>query len=323
MGKAQKFFKLLLINAAILIVAAEFLAVAYYYFANGNLFYTDDNVSIPNDLLEGAPQVLTTRLHPYFGFVANAGRRATDGGKPQAIGQSLGGDAPLETGDFEHNAHGFHSPYEYPHTPESPETYIVAISGGSVAAQLTLDGAGRLIKGLESRGRRVVILNFAQAGFKQPQQLIVVAYYLSLGQRLDAVINIDGFNEVALSNLNYQAQVSISMPSIRHLLVALNLSSGAGLSNEQFATFLDMYRYKARLNRLEGMLHRNPSAAGYYGLQMLYAYASGRHYELSQHFESLSTHLSDNAVFHLDGIQEGGGPRTSSNVWPSSGLGPR
>ena len=38
-----------------------------------------------------------------------------------------------------------------------------------------------------------------------------------MGQELDLVINIDGFNEVALSNLNNQAQIELGMPSVQHL----------------------------------------------------------------------------------------------------------
>lgn len=305
MGKARTFLKLLLINGAIFVVVAELLGVGFYYFSQGRLFYTDENVSVPSDLLEGVPQVLTTKLHPYFGFVTNSGQRFADRGERGAVEQALRGGVPTETDNIRSNSHGFYSPYDYPYAPENRETYIVAIIGGSVAQQLALEGADRLARGLGSRGRPVVVLNLAQGGFKQPQQLIVLAYYLALGQRLDAVINIDGFNEVALSNLNIQEGVSVAMPSVRHMLVALNLSSSSGLSNDQFDAFFGMYRYKSRLNRVEGMLSRNPSAAGYYGLQILYGYLSGRYYELSQRFESLSTATSDNAVVHLDGVDEG------------------
>jgi hypothetical protein len=50
-------------------------------------------------------------------------------------------------------------------------------------------------------GARFVIVNLALPGYKQPQQLMSLAWVLSLGAHFDAVINVDGFNEVALAPL--------------------------------------------------------------------------------------------------------------------------
>ena len=44
----------------------------------------------------------------------------------------------------------------------------------------------------------MTILTDSLGGYKQPQQLLTLAYYISLGAEFDTVINIDGFNEVAL-----------------------------------------------------------------------------------------------------------------------------
>jgi hypothetical protein len=48
-------------------------------------------------------------------------------------------------------------------------------------------------------GREVLVCDLALGGYKQPQQLLTVAWLQSLGARLDAVVNVDGFNEVALA----------------------------------------------------------------------------------------------------------------------------
>ena len=45
-------------------------------------------------------------------------------------------------------------------------------------------------------GKQIWVVSFALGGYKQPQQLMVLAYYLSLGQPLDVVVNVDGFNEI-------------------------------------------------------------------------------------------------------------------------------
>ena len=61
-------------------------------------------------------------------------------------------------------------------------------------------------------------LCLSHEGYKQPQQLLVPTYFLSIGQVFDLVVNIDGFNEVALSSVNHQRGLDISMPSAMHLI---------------------------------------------------------------------------------------------------------
>jgi hypothetical protein len=53
----------------------------------------------------------------------------------------------------------------------------------------------------------------AAGGYKQPQQLIVLAYLLSLGAEFDLLVNLDGFNEAALPLAeNAPARVSPFFP---------------------------------------------------------------------------------------------------------------
>ncbi|MGV2341075.1 MAG UNVERIFIED_CONTAM: hypothetical protein LVR18_46165 [Planctomycetaceae bacterium] len=57
-------------------------------------------------------------------------------------------------------------------------------------------------------------MRLALPGYKQPQQLMALNYVLSLGGEFDAVLNIDGFNDGALSILeNAQPKASIAYPS--------------------------------------------------------------------------------------------------------------
>lgn len=93
----------------------------------------------------------------------------------------------------------------------APETYTVVVVGGSVAAGWARTEGPAFERGLAAdprlSGRRVRVLNYAHASYKQPQQLMRVAYLFSLGHRPDAVLAIDGFNEVALSLQNRAAGV--------------------------------------------------------------------------------------------------------------------
>lgn len=81
-------------------------------------------------------------------------------------------------------------------------TYDVLVLGGSVAQQFGQFGADRLVQALASdprlAGRRPRVLGFGRGGFKQPQQANLLVHLLGLGIEPDAVINIDGFNELAL-----------------------------------------------------------------------------------------------------------------------------
>lgn len=83
-----------------------------------------------------------------------------------------------------------------------PQQLTVLLTGGSVAMGLGREDAleaalnGKLRRNGDNRTVRVY--NAAVLGYKQPQQLLLVNYFLSAGAKFDAVINLDGFNEVVL-----------------------------------------------------------------------------------------------------------------------------
>jgi hypothetical protein len=98
------------------------------------------------------------------------------------------------------NAWGFFGPP--PVGGENPEVSRVAILGGSLALELFLYARDALREALQRdpafAGRELEIVSLALGGMKQPQQLLVLDYVLVLGARFDAVVNLDGFNEVVL-----------------------------------------------------------------------------------------------------------------------------
>ncbi len=90
---------------------------------------------------------------------------------------------------------------------------IVAVLGGSFANSTFSVSSGKFIDFLGCTGADVDILNLALPGYKQPQQLMVLSYFLSMGAEFDVVINIDGFNEVVLPEYdNLPAGVSFNYP---------------------------------------------------------------------------------------------------------------
>jgi hypothetical protein len=213
-------------------VAVELFSLAYFALTEGGWFYSAQR-SVP-DLagVEVAPgEGIEQRLHPYFGFV-----------KIASPGQDV-------------NNHGFAAaPHDYPFGRQHEDQVLVGMFGGSVAAGFVRHGQERLIERLQQhpafQGKEIVLLSFAQGGYKQPQQLLALSYYLATGQELDMVINLDGFNEVALSSRNDAFDMDISMPSSDHMMALVNLIDQSTLSDERIAALARITAGKAQLERI-------------------------------------------------------------------------
>lgn len=146
-------------------------------------------------------------LHPYYGFIVNPNwieefRRES--------GNKGGGLLLIEDPV---NAYGFFGDTP-PIQPRNSQKLVVAITGGSVAAYAGAWGRKAFIEGLSQipafKDREIVLLNFGQAAYKQPQQMMVVSDILSQGGHIDLLINIDGFNEIALPRAHDAFGVGVS-----------------------------------------------------------------------------------------------------------------
>jgi len=84
----------------------------------------------------------------------------------------------------------------------SPEKIIVGVFGGSVADIYHRQGVHITLQKLREhpkyRAKEFVVVCLADGGYKQPQQLMALNYVLAQKGQFDIIINIDGFNEVAL-----------------------------------------------------------------------------------------------------------------------------
>ncbi|MGH9347457.1 MAG: hypothetical protein ACRD26_09345 [Vicinamibacterales bacterium] len=251
---------IVIVNVVVLVVLAELLGLAIYYFQNGALFYVHRKTypTFP----ETQSQTLTAdRLHPYFGPTHVPGHPFGDG---------------AATNNF-----GFVSPHDYPFTKRSDDELIIGVFGGSVGVWFCQQGADRLTESLKRhetlRSRDLVVLCFSHEGYKQPQQLQVLTYFLSIGQQFDLVLNIDGFNEVALSRLNDQRGLDISMPSVTHIDPLINLVDQSTLTPEKLASLSAISRDKERLNELAGRLAHSRFASEHFVLEQYFEIVSKRH----------------------------------------------
>ena len=78
---------------------------------------------------------------------------------------------------------------------KEPGRLNVVILGGSVAQSM-----GKVMEAAFARVCRVPpkIVTLGFAGYKQPQQVLALTYFLSLGAEYDLVINLDGYNDIVL-----------------------------------------------------------------------------------------------------------------------------
>jgi hypothetical protein len=162
-------------------------------------------------------------------------------------GWSLRPDAGLDAGYFEYllrahpggvgldlqnprhrqNLFGFRSAIQ-DYRRLDPRDFTIGILGGSVAEALAVLGGPAL--GAELRERRpelagkIRIVNLAAGGYKQPQQLAVLAQMLLLGVPLDVVVNVDGYNEVVFGASNARDGYHPLFPSRFHTEKLLELS---------------------------------------------------------------------------------------------------
>lgn len=148
----------------------------------------------PDDRLRAALGRRNLALHPYLGFVL-------DPSKPHVFDDFLLAPddphrKPVVVNDF-----GLNDPAP-PLRHRSPDELIVGVFGGSVAMAFSHLGTDALAEALQGAPilahRRMTVVDVALGGYKQPQQVLALAYLLSLGAEFDVIVNVDGFNEIAL-----------------------------------------------------------------------------------------------------------------------------
>jgi hypothetical protein len=237
--KGKNILIIIAVNLAIAFIFMEAVSLAFYFIKQKQFFYTRTKAKeqVVEDIERLGIRVdesIVERLHPFFGYVLKQGAFTNEQLKLKV------------------NKHGFFSLYEYPFVKTNKKQFIIGVFGGSVANNFTVDEYKNQIlsKKLQSypefADREIVLLNFGNGGYKQPQQLLILNYFLALGQELDLAINIDGFNEVALSNLNNKAEVEIGMPSVQHILPLTGLANN-NLPPEAMSSIVEINETKKQL----------------------------------------------------------------------------
>lgn len=130
-----------------------------------------------------------------------------------------------------------------PFPKRDDDKLIIAIFGGSFALGTVSTGKIDFYKFYlnrlpEYKDKEIIVLSFAGGGYKQPQQLMSLNYLYGLGAEFDIVINIDGFNEMAIPHYGHRlAGVHPSFPQ----------SWPAYMQSSLSADLLDNYAEKKQL----------------------------------------------------------------------------
>jgi len=304
----RRALQVVVVNVAIFCVAAEVLALGIFYYEHGWLFYVDPYRPTIARIEEATGDGLTAvGLHPYFGPTHRPGIPFD---LPAEL-RTAEPDDVVATNNF-----GFASRVNYPFAKTNDRQFVIGIFGGSVGAYFCRIGAARLEDLLRQSGsfnnREPVILCFSHEGYKQPQQLLVLNYFLSIGQSFDLVINIDGFNEVALGRINDQYGWDVSMPSHEHLDPLINVVNQATLTPAKLESLARIVEYRPQLNELADRVNGTRFASVEFALRHYYNFLRRRYEQERVRFDRLPSNPPSNSAIHVTPKVR---PRTGSAVY--------
>ena len=143
----------------------------------------------------GNQQRVREILHPYAGYTVE-GRQRKEG----CVAEQ---GAPLYACDER-----VLLPDDKPFPKRDASNLNVALLGGSVAVG-TITGTEYaayeklLAKLPEYKGKQINVHVLAAGGYRLPQSLMLLNYYIALGAQYDLVIALDGFNEIAIAMSEY------------------------------------------------------------------------------------------------------------------------
>ena len=174
------------------------------------------------------------QFHPYTGYTGNPGSR------------------PWKKTPKAFNQYGMLSAVEFPYKKKGNE-YVVAVLGGSVA-EAFVHFAEQPLEAISKRlgiTRQIVLVNLTAGGYKQPQQLFLLQYALLAGFEVDAVLNIDGYNDLVMAEYNRQTGTNPLYPSGHHMGL---MSKLGGIPSPQ--TIMATANYFMRFQTEANFLHK-------------------------------------------------------------------
>jgi len=289
---------------------AELLGLIAYYVDTGALFYLHgkeypEPFATPEDRLS-----LGEAVHPYFGFThtpgtpfdipasLQAGTATESAAPPRDTFAPRSTEPALRTNNF-----GFVAPHDYPFPKAREQQFVIGIFGGSVGVWFCQLGAPRMADALKQhpyfQNREVIPLCFSHEGYKQPQEALALTYFLSVGQTFDLVVNLDGFNDVALGALNDSRGLDVSMPSAQHLGALIDLINQSAMTPDKLQSLAAIFRGRARLAELTASIRRNRLASVHVVLDRSYWRVRDDYVRELGRYNTLPSNPPDNALVRV------------------------
>ena len=173
-------------------------------------------------------------------------------------------------GRVSHPYYGFttlspNSPLNVMPPPQTrPDAVVIGVLGGSVSQEVTPYFQRELTRYFADQGlaKNPVVIPLALGSMKQPQQLHIAAFMLTMGGNFDILVNLDGYNELTDAHANFKQVVFPFFPRRWEKLVFLTRdeialagqirAARARLTQLQQDGPISPFRYTA----LYGLLHR-------------------------------------------------------------------
>jgi hypothetical protein len=189
-------------------------------------------------------EVTRTVVHPFRGFTPRPGFETDETSRWHS----------------QSNLFGIRSLVADPRTIADDEL-VVGIFGGSVARGMSFRGREVMRRAIlslcpEHEGS-LRIVNFAVSGYKQPQQLYLLSELLLLDVPIDVVVNIDGFNEIALGGTDARRGNHPLYPERNFWLTTLGFARGA-LTSREIETTAEVLRLRRRAAGRQELFDRLP-----------------------------------------------------------------
>jgi len=147
---------------------------------------TDSGVFVPANA-QDKDLITKPIIHPFVGFTTEGARRKPD----------------CKSDDFTQCYARIKVDTDKPFAKRASNRLIIGILGGSFADGTarggSKDAVAKAFRAIPEFANKtdVIVYNMAAGAYKQPQQLMQAAYYMSIGAEFDILINLDGFNDIA------------------------------------------------------------------------------------------------------------------------------
>ena len=171
---------------------------------------------------------------------------------------------PVRLDDGFYDKMNQHPYYGYtPHFPNSPlnvvppaqtrsDTVLIGLLGGSLARDVApyLQQALTQYFADQDLAKEPVVVPLTHGGMKQPQQLHIAAFILAMGGSFDILVNLDGFNELNGSYINFSNAVFPSFP--------VNWKNLVSLTRDEIALAGQIHATRGQLAQLQQAATASP-----------------------------------------------------------------